>query len=76
MAAIIAMAGRPDQRPLISAMRVIAPDEEWPMDDAVQGLRCDPIQRPRRDHCAECSSLHPVWTFSTGVLGGHEANHW
>ena len=43
------------------------------MDHAVEGLRRHPLQRACADHTrTNAARLHPVWTFSTGVLGGHE----
>jgi len=43
-----------------------------PMVDAVQGLRCDRYSGLAGITRQNAGSLHPVWTFSTGVLGGHE----
>jgi len=42
------------------------------MDHAGERLRRDALQRPVANHCQNAARLRPVWSFSTGVLGGHE----
>jgi glucose dehydrogenase len=42
------------------------------MDVAGARLLEQPIQPARRDHTANAKNLHVSWTFSTGVLRGHE----
>ena len=44
----------------------------WRVDHAREGLFLHALQPAGSDHAGQRDATHPVWTFSTGVLAGHE----